>query len=198
MSVLFLGALQAMTWNLYEHSRSDRVESNIGVYQDVLDIAQELRIVYKHSLTGLTSNEMKAKLRKDRSAIELEVAELPKSRYIDRKHAPRGQEIHSAVTHSAGPSDTSPNRYRPIARRENSHWVYEDVVVHWPAKRQNWVAPVEQTIADGDGGSDSDSAGEVGPFHNDEEAILAHNDGEVGQYHGNGRRGIDTSANVVA
>ncbi|KAK5678089.1 hypothetical protein LTS10_009258 [Elasticomyces elasticus] len=87
-SILFLLVLQSMAWYVYNHSRSDRLQHPINLYQDAFDIVQELKGRYGEELDVAG---IKKKIRKDGASMSLDLEGLPESRHTERQRAGRRQ-----------------------------------------------------------------------------------------------------------
>ncbi|KAK5713342.1 hypothetical protein LTR17_017652 [Elasticomyces elasticus] len=79
-SILFLIVLQSMAWLVYNHSRSDRLQHPINVYQDAFDIVQELKDHYGEEVD---TAGIKEKVRKEGASMSLDLDGLPQSRHTE-------------------------------------------------------------------------------------------------------------------
>ncbi|KAK3650891.1 hypothetical protein LTR56_005942 [Elasticomyces elasticus] len=85
-SILFLVVLQSMAWLVYNHSRSDRLQHPINVYQDAFDIVQELKDHYGGNVDPAVIRE---RVRKEGASMSLDLDGLPESRHSERQRSGR-------------------------------------------------------------------------------------------------------------
>ncbi|KAK5112831.1 hypothetical protein LTR85_011165 [Meristemomyces frigidus] len=131
-TLLFLAALQRMTWRMLEYSRSDRVVQPLNVYRDILDLAQALTAAHGQSMVDSSPSEIEEKMRCNGGFMELDTRGLP-----DSRHQLMQGEVRP-VKDLPG-FDLSPTWYNRIARLLSSH-ADDEVVVHWPGKRERVTA----------------------------------------------------------
>ncbi|KAK5693810.1 hypothetical protein LTR17_025013 [Elasticomyces elasticus] len=145
-SLLYLAILQAMTWRLYEHSRSDRLEHPVNVYQAAVEIAQELSDHFGQPIAEVDCSNVGSRLRCDGVSMTLDVKGLPDARHDQRDLAmSRNDVMYRRFTFGI-----STTWYRRFAKFLDSDWADTEVVTYWPAKKASGTSPTQPRDDDRD------------------------------------------------